>query len=233
MDSLITALIFLLIPALGAATSVGRAPTFVDDGSEYLEEAEYREDDAGFTFACDGNEAAIPCAYAEFIAATGLELRSSEGTPDPDERCADDWRSKEEADLYIPGTDISVMVSLHAASYRLDENGGHILLKGSDGQQLFEAETFGGCEVYRVGLNCYDWNDVDQAARCTFMGGVRLGQTREEILDWLGEPYKAVSNGSVDYVVYLDGDQVLTVGFRNGSASSIEMDFDAVFAARR
>ena len=193
-------------------------------------EAEAEGQQGDYIVNCDGNEVSLPCTYREFLKKTGLEIRDYETSPDPEARPADDgkgYRSKEVAHLYLPGSDFFIDVYLHVASYRIDDNGGHTLLT-KDGQQLFEGETYGDCIVYRVGAIYLAYShNIEDASRYSFVNGIRIGMTSEDIYAQLGEAYKTVDETSVHYSTFVDGDKVTTVGFNhNGEANVIEMWYD-------
>ena len=70
-------------------------------------------------------------------------------------------------------------------------------------------------------------HNIEDASRYSFVNGIRIGMTSEDIYAQLGEAYKTVDETSVHYSTFVDGDKVTTVGFNhNGEANVIEMWYD-------
>lgn len=216
-------------PADAAADDAESAPTASPSSDLVLPEGTKPWSGTNFTFGVDGNEVRIPCTYSDFCAKSGLEVGSLEYARNPEQRPADD------GDDYMsfcflnpPGGKTSVTVNLHVATYEESDDGlDRVYLVDANGQHIFEHETYGDCTAYTVVVDWQTWDDLDEVSRYRFAGGIRLGMTRDEVHELLGEPDKINDTGDGDTLEHwVDGDQYIGVAFSKRGAILIQMGYD-------
>ena len=180
---------------------------------------------AAFVFGCDDSTVRIPCTYSEFISGAGFETPDYAYAPDPDRNPVDDGKNfEEDGQLSLPGGSMHASFYLDIAQYDLDENGGHVYIK-RDGNYTFKADTYGGGKVFMVFANYYSWDDPNEAVRFNFPCGVKLLMSSDEIHSIWGEPYISESKGDTFVEYYMDGLDILVVGYNNDVATSIELAY--------
>ena len=151
---------------------------------------------SNFTFGLDDNMVRIPCTYREFIEATGLELYEDYAS-DPARNPVDDGKDCSEFSfLLIPGTNTYATASYHLQ--KIYNQDGVIVRTETylddkeDREARIKVDSYGDCIVYMVYAFGLTLDEIEQNSRFTFPCGVKIGMSRDEVYERLGEPYKTV-----------------------------------------
>lgn len=184
-----------------------------------------------FTVGCDGNTVTMPCTYNDFIAQTGMELRDNEYTLDPDRNPADDGKDYDESTImYVPGSDEYLSLNLSVVETVLRDGGTSSAVVYKNNQPVFKAGTYGKCQIqYLYVIRGYH-HDHEQQKRMTFACGITLYMSQDEIHERLGEPYHSRQHDEYAEEFYLDGLQSITIGYKDGIAESIQMNYGEIFS---